>query len=114
MHELSIALSILDLVAEEAARQNGRIVAVHLRLGPLAGVVKEALLSAYRLAREGTEQQAAELVIEDVPLAAYCPCCAAARPLASAWEFVCPECGTATADVVSGRELEVVAVEVET
>ena len=43
MHELSIALSILDLAAEEAGRRGGRVVAVHLKLGPLSGVVKEAL-----------------------------------------------------------------------
>lgn len=114
MHELSLALNILDLVAEEADRQQGRIIAVHLRLGPLSGVVKEALLSAYQLAREGTEQEAAELLIEDVPVVAYCPSCAAERPLVSAWVLVCPECGTATGQVVSGRELEVVAVEVAT
>ena len=54
MHELSIALSILDLAAEEAERHGGRVAAVHLRLGPLAGVVKDALVSAYDLAREGT------------------------------------------------------------
>lgn len=114
MHELSIALNLLDLVAEEAARQDGRIVAVHLRLGPLAGVVKEALESAYQLAREGTGQEAAELVIEEVPLVAYCPACAAERVLPSAWELVCPQCGAATGQVVRGRELEVVAVEVET
>ena len=67
MHELSIALSILDFAAEEAERRGGRVVAVHLRLGPLSGVVKEALLSAYELAREGTPLAAAALVVEEVP-----------------------------------------------
>ena len=47
MHELSIALSILDLVAEQAERQPGRIVAVHVKLGALAGVVPAALRSAF-------------------------------------------------------------------
>jgi len=51
----------------------GRVAAIHLRLGPLAGVVKEALLSAYGLAREGTLLAAAELVVEEVPLVGYCP-----------------------------------------
>ncbi len=54
MHELSIALSILDIAEEEAGDRVGRVAAVHLKLGPLSGVVKEALLSAYDLAREGT------------------------------------------------------------
>jgi hydrogenase nickel incorporation protein HypA/HybF len=113
MHELSVALSILDLAAEEAERHGGRVAAVHLKLGPLAGVVKEALRSAYELAREGTPLERAELVIAETPLAAWCPACAAERTLASPQALCCPDCGTPTPEVVSGRELEVVALEIE-
>ncbi len=114
MHELSIALSLLDLAAEEAERRGGvRVAAVHLRLGPLSGVVKEALRSAYDLAREGTALEQADLVIEDVPLAAYCPACAAERAPPSPQDLCCPECGTPMPEVVRGRELEVVALEIE-
>ncbi len=114
MHELSIALSLLDLVAAEIeGRGLGRVAAIHLRLGPLAGVVKEALLSAYQLAREGTELEAADLVIEDVPLVTYCPACAAERTPSSALLLCCPACGRPTPEIVRGRELEVAALEVE-
>ena len=112
MHELSIALSILDVVAEEAERRGGHVVAVHLRLGPLSGVVAGALRSAYDLAREGTPLAAAELVVEEVPVAAWCPACAAERMVAFP-ELCCPTCGAATPEVVRGRELEVVALEIE-
>ena len=112
MHELSIALSIVDVAAEEAQRHGGRVAAVHLRLGPLAGVVKDALLSAYGLAREGSSLENAELVVEEVPLVAYCPACAGPRTLESVF-LCCPDCGTPTPEVVSGRELEIVALEVE-
>jgi hydrogenase nickel incorporation protein HypA/HybF len=114
MHELSIALSILDLVEEEAARLGGRVAAVHLRLGPLSGVVREALASAYDLAREGTPAAQAALVIDEVPVVVYCPSCDAERAPASSFELVCPSCGTPTPEVVRGRELEVVALEIET
>src|SRR5262245_15366923 len=114
MHELSIALSILDIAAEEAERQGGgRVAAIHLRLGPLSGVVKEALRSAYDLAREGTALEKAELIIEDAPLLAYCPACAAERAPPSAQQLCCPDCGTPTPEVVRGRELEVIALEIE-
>ncbi len=114
MHELSIALSILDIATEEASCRAGRVVAVHLRLGPLSGVVKEALVFAYDLAREGTPLAQARLVIQEVPLVAHCPACAADQALASVQELCCPRCGGPTAQVVSGRELEVVALEMET
>jgi hydrogenase nickel incorporation protein HypA/HybF len=114
MHELSIALSILDVAAEEAERQGGgRVAAIHLRLGPLSGVVPDALRSAYDLAREGSPLAAAELLIEEVPLVVYCPACSAEVAPPSVQQLCCPACGTPTPDVVRGRELEVVALEVE-
>ena len=113
MHELSIALAIVDAAEEEAARHGGRVVAVHLKLGPLSGVAKEALASAYGLAREGSALADSELVVEEVPVTAYCPACAAERPVESFPELRCPACGGPTPQVVRGRELEVVALEIE-
>ena len=66
MHELSIALSIVDGVTEEAAQHGGGLVrAVVLRLGRLSGVVREALLFAYDAACQGTALQGSELRIEE-------------------------------------------------
>jgi len=113
MHELSIALSIVDVVEEEAERRGGRVVAVHLKLGPLSGVVKDALVSAYGLAREGTSLNQSELIVEEVPLVAHCPVCAVECTLASVQDLRCPTCGAPTAEILSGRELEVVALEIE-
>jgi hydrogenase nickel incorporation protein HypA/HybF len=113
MHELSIALSILDLVGEESERRASRVRAVHLKLGPLSGVVKSALLSAFDLAREGGPLAATQLLIEETPLVGRCAPCAVDRTLASIQEICCPTCGAPTPDIVSGRELEVVALEIE-
>jgi hydrogenase nickel incorporation protein HypA/HybF len=115
MHELSIALNILDLAAEETERQGGgRVVVVHLRLGPLSGVAKEALASAYELACEAGAAHPSRLVIEEVPIVVHCSTCDASRTLASAQLLCCPDCGTPTPEILSGHELEVVALEVET
>jgi hydrogenase nickel incorporation protein HypA/HybF len=114
MHELSIALSILDLASEEAERQGGcRVAAIHLRLGPLAGVAAPALRSAYDLAREGSSLRTTELVVEETSLVAYCSVCAVERSLASIQQLSCPVCGAPTPEIVHGRELEVVALELE-
>jgi hydrogenase nickel incorporation protein HypA/HybF len=114
MHELSIAMSILDLAAEEAERQGGaRVLEIHLKLGRLSGVVKEALLSAYELARESTALEEAQLVIEEVAVRVHCPACNTTRAVVSAQQLCCAECGTPSADVVSGRELEVFAMEIQ-
>lgn len=113
MHELSVALSILEIAAEEAERHSGRVRAVHLKLGPLAGVIPEALTSAYALAREGTALENADLVIEPVALVAYCTACETERALTSIQHLFCPDCGQPTPNVVHGREMEVVALEIE-
>ncbi len=112
MHELSIALSILDLASEEADRQGVRVVAVRLKLGPLSGVVKEALLSSWELAREMSPLAGARLVIEPTPLLIRCPACGQERPAVSIQELCCRDCGAPAAEVVSGRELEVTGLEV--
>jgi hydrogenase nickel incorporation protein HypA/HybF len=113
MHELSIALSLVDLAEEEAGRQGGRVCAVHLRLGALAGVVKEALLSSYEMACADTALEGSRLVIEEVPVVVFCPECQALRTLSGVQAFTCAECGTPTPDIRQGKELELVALEVE-
>jgi hydrogenase nickel incorporation protein HypA/HybF len=68
MHELSIATSIVEIASEEAVRQGGaRVAAVHLKLGTLSGVVREALLFSWDLACEETPIAGAELAIEEAP-----------------------------------------------
>jgi len=89
MHELSIALAILDAASEEAARRGGvQLNAIHVRLGGLCGVVKEALLSAYELARVATPLERSQLVVEDVPVVVYCDRCRAERSFESIHRFV--------------------------
>lgn len=114
MHELSIALSIVEIAGEEAERHGGAaVLAVHVKVGPLSGVVREALSSAYEMAREGSPVAQSRLVIEDTPLVIRCPECGAESQVASVYEMRCPLCGTPTGDIISGRELEVTAMEIE-
>jgi hydrogenase nickel incorporation protein HypA/HybF len=112
MHELSIALSVLEVVEEEAERRGVSVSAVRLKLGPLAGVIKDALLSAFDLAREGTPLEHCMLVIEEVPIIAFCPQCQMNRTIESAQHICCGICGTPTPQILSGRELEVTAMEI--
>ena len=113
MHELSIAMSIVELAEEEADRRDARIEAVYLKLGALSGVVKEALLSSYEMACDNTPLQGSRLLIEEVSVVIFCPTCRAERPLSSIQLFCCPECGTPASEVVRGKEIEVVALEIQ-
>ncbi len=107
-------MSIVEMAEEESQRQGGaKVNAVHLKLGPLSGVVKAALESAFGLACEGTILEGSQLVVEDVPIVGYCPTCLAERTLPSMQWIACPECASPISEVIHGRDLEVVALELE-
>jgi hydrogenase nickel incorporation protein HypA/HybF len=113
VHELSIAMSIIDMASEELTRRNAtRIEAVHVKIGKLSGVVPRALHASYDLACEDTPLAGSRLIIEEVSIMVYCARCAAARPVDSMQVLCCAVCGTPSAEVVQGRELQVVALEI--
>lgn len=113
MHELSIAMSIVEMAQEEAeSRGQVQVHAVHLRLGKLSGVVKEALISSYEMACHATPLEGSQLLIEEIPVEVFCPICEVPRLVTTIKWFCCPECGTPTPTVLHGKELEVVALEI--
>ena len=113
MHELSLALSLLDEVGAAAAREGAtRVASVHLRLGRMSGVVRDALLFAWDLARADTIASDATLVIDEVPVAVWCAHCAGERSVRAGEGLICAQCGAVTPTIVRGRELELVAMEV--
>jgi hydrogenase nickel incorporation protein HypA/HybF len=115
MHELSIALSIVDGVLEEAERHGaGKVEAVHLRLGRMSGVDKDALLFSYGIACQDTPLRDSRLVIEDIEVAMHCPVCRAERPAQSFPLLVCAECGSPGERMIHGEEMEISALELAT
>jgi hydrogenase nickel incorporation protein HypA/HybF len=114
VHELSIAVSLVDVALERAGEfPDERVRALHLRLGPLSGVVAEALRFSFEIAVAGTPLAGATLMIEEIPLVVRCATCAADRTLPSPQSLSCPVCDTPTPEIVSGRELELFALELE-
>lgn len=91
MHELSIALSLIEMAEEQAEQLGGvRVEALRLKLGPLSGVVREALLFSFDLAAAGTAIEGARLEIEDVPVIVFCQNCNASATLAEHPELSLP------------------------
>lgn len=113
MHELSVALSLLEGVQDTAARDGiARVLAVHVRVGALSGIAPDALRFSWELATAGTVAADSALRIEDVPLVVYCERCAVERAPRAASGLVCPDCGSTCPTIVRGRELQLVAMEV--
>jgi hydrogenase nickel incorporation protein HypA/HybF len=113
MHELSIVLSIIDEIGEESeARGLHDVEVVHLKVGVFSGVDRNALLFAWELACEGTPFERSRLDIEIIPLVIRCAVCRQDRTPPSLYQLCCPECETPSGTIVTGRELEVVSLEV--
>jgi len=114
VHELSIAQSLIEVACEAASNQGAdRIKSMRARIGALSGIVKEALLFSFELAAEGTRCAGATLIIDEVPVTAMCPACGAPRELKDGYRFCCAECGTPMSEILSGRELDLVSLEIE-
>jgi hydrogenase nickel incorporation protein HypA/HybF len=64
------------------------------------------------LACEATPLEGSRLLIEEIPVEVFCPKCEAPRLVDSIQWFCCPECGTPTANILRGKELEVIALEI--
>jgi hydrogenase nickel incorporation protein HypA/HybF len=68
MHEMSIALSLIELASDELERLQGvNVRALHLQVGKLSAVVPDALRFSFDLASQGTPFEHARLEIEEAP-----------------------------------------------
>ncbi len=113
MHELSVAQSLIEAASDAAAQAGGqRVTRIMTRIGPLSGIVPEALLFSFDLAAEGTLCAGARLEIENVAVTVMCPQCKAVQTLSDMRQFCCPTCGTPTPEILSGRELELHSIEI--
>jgi hydrogenase nickel incorporation protein HypA/HybF len=113
MHELSVAMSLIDLAHEESEQYRGRIRVLHLRIGEMVGIVPDILLSVFRMATMGTDLEGAEIEIERVPAMIFCSRCNGPRRLRSLQWFGCRDCGTLSGDITQGREFELAALEID-
>ncbi len=113
MHEMSIAQSILEIVRDEASKHGlSEVRVIKLQIGAMAAVVPESLRFCFELMRRDTIASQAVLEIETVPVVARCSNCGTVFEV-EALSFVCAGCGDPVAEVMSGRELNLVTIEGE-
>ncbi len=113
MHEVGLMERTLDLACAQARTQGApRILVLHLRVGPLSGVVPEALAFAFEALAPDTLAAGARLEIEHAPVKCYCSRCDAESAL-EGMDFACPRCGQADVEIRQGTELELTAIEID-
>jgi hydrogenase nickel incorporation protein HypA/HybF len=112
MHEMSIAMNLIDIAVEQAREAGSRqINRLDVEIGSLAGIEISSLSFCYESARKGTLCAGAELAIHEIPGLGRCPDCATE----TAFDFfvaLCPACGSGL-EIIQGRELRLKSLNVD-
>jgi hydrogenase nickel incorporation protein HypA/HybF len=114
MHELSIARGLVEVASEALSRCEPAprgVRSVLVRIGALSGVVADALEFCYELSVQGTPLEGSRLVVQEQPVVVFCPSCRENKMLEDICRFRCPTCGTPTSELIQGRELELISLE---
>jgi hydrogenase nickel incorporation protein HypA/HybF len=113
VHELSLAVNIVSAVNDLAeARGFERVEAVTLQIGEFSGVDKGALSFVWDLATADSVAAGSRLEFRDVRLKVRCPACGVERNPPNRWELACSTCPGIAPEILAGRELHVVSLEV--
>ncbi len=108
MHELGIAQNILEIVQQAVPENQSRSVReIRIRVGQLSGIVPDSLDFCFSIIVNDSDMRRAKLAIEQVPTLSRCKQCGRSFEIKD-WIFACPDCGSASVELISGKELEIV------
>lgn len=115
MHEMGIAMQLVEIAVSaipEELKGKKKVEKVNLKVGKLSSVVPDSLRFCFDVVIKDTELAGAELVMEEVPVVIRCRDCGAEFTLDKP-AFACQGCGGGAIDVISGRELDIISLEME-
>lgn len=113
MHELSIAMNIVEIAEENAKMAKATVInEIELDIGSQSGVVIEALEFAMQSAVQGTMLDQAAVKINIIPAQAVCSQCQNKFFIKELFE-ACPECGNPFCEIIQGKELKVKSLKAE-
>lgn len=72
-----------------------------------------ALYFCFDTVSKGTACEGAILEVEEVPLTVHCPRCDQTKLPGGRYNFACPTCSTPTPEIITGREMQLVCIELE-
>jgi len=114
MHELSICQSLLAQVEGLAQQHHAKSVSkIVLHIGPLSGVEAHLLQQAYSLAAAGTVAEQAALEIHSLSIKVHCRQCHKDSK-ATANRLLCEHCGSWQTQLISGDEMLLASLEMDT
>ncbi|MDU8925774.1 hydrogenase maturation nickel metallochaperone HypA [Alisedimentitalea sp. MJ-SS2] len=112
MHEMALAESVVQIVAEQAAKAGAEAIkTVWIEIGELSHVEPEAMRFCFEAVAKDTRAEGATLEIIRAPGKAWCHKCADHVHVKSLVE-ACPKCGGYQLQVTGGDDMRVKEMEV--
>ena len=113
MHEMSLCLSMLEVI-EESAREHDfrKVKSVEVELGANGCADPETLRFAFEVVAQNTLADGARLDIVEVPVRAWCGDCEQLVDLGEDFG-ACPVCSGSKLRLKTGQELNIKTLEVE-
>jgi len=113
MHEASVAISLLETVSGLCQKEGyNSIESVRLKVGRAAGILPDALLFAFDIAKAGTLASQAELIIEYIAIGGFCSDCGSEFNSEERYIYSCPVCNSSAIKITHGDELQIIDMEV--
>jgi len=113
MHEASIAISLIETISDLCQKEGyNSIEMVRLKVGRVSGILPDALLFAFDIAKAGTIANEAELCIEYVALGGVCRDCGSQFETEERYIYSCPTCKSGCIKITKGDELQIIDMEV--
>lgn len=120
MHELSMAMSVLDIILEKAKEENAtKIYEITIEIGELLFLNPEQFQFCMELVIENTLAEGAQLTIRTKPSKLQCKLCGkefnwhTSPDNYVAFPVLQCECGSKDLKIVEGRELNIVSIRIE-
>ncbi len=113
MHEMSIAMGIVNIAREEAKKADvSSFSAIELEIGTLAGIEFDSLEFVWEAAVKDSVLEKAKRSIHKIEAKAKCNDCETVFSLKQIHE-TCPKCGSFFKIIIQGKELRVKSLEYE-
>lgn len=107
MHELSIAINIVDIARKETEKAGAtKVTELNIDVGSLSGVVVEALEFAMEVAVRDSVLEKARVIIHPIQAQARCRSCSEEFQVSDYFE-ICPKCHSPDLQIIQGQELKV-------
>ena len=112
MHELSVAIGIVNIAEKETKKANKtKVELIELEIGSLSGVELDSLKYVWEVAVKDTVLEYAEKKINYIEAQAKCLECETIFKVENVYDN-CPNCKNYFKDIIKGKELRIKSLEV--